>query len=195
MVQADLTFRDPSGGNFSAPWLTPRFSFEKYWRIILIHGFRNSEPAAIESYEKFKSYFLTANSLYAEKFFYLVWPGDQLGWNLSRYFTDNSETAGEVGRALGRYLHQLALHEGEVCRFVIVAHSLGCRLAAEMMQELYRLNPTACKRFQLFLMAGAFPEQDLLDRAALGAGLGEAGYVANFYSPDDSVLQTWFPIG
>lgn len=192
---ADLDFRHPEGGLYSEPSLTDNFSIEKSCRIILIHGFRNSRPKALESYDKFKSYFEMANSLYAHKVFSLLWPGDEIGWNVPKYFLDNAEKAGEAGRALGRLLHRIIAREEHGCRFVIVAHSLGCRLSAEMMQELWRLDPSACKRFSLFLMAGALPESELAQSGALRSGLENASYVANFFSQQDGVLKKWFPVG
>jgi pimeloyl-ACP methyl ester carboxylesterase len=191
----DLTLRAPDGTPYSAPLASYRFYAERVCRIILIHGFRNSETDALETYQTFRSHLDGISPFLSNKLFYLVWPGDHFGGNPIRYFDDNVQNALEAGRTLARFMHDLIADQASPCQFIIIAHSLGCRLAAEMMRELHRRNPAACHEFKLFLMAGALPTGDVLTDQASGTGLGVAGYVANLFSPDDRVLRILFPLG
>jgi hypothetical protein len=58
-----------------------------------------------------------------------------------------------------------------------------------------RLNPAACSKLKLILMAGAVPTVDVENDALYGVALVSALHVANLYSPDDRVLRKWFPFG
>lgn len=194
-VQADLTLRAPDKTPYSVPYGLPRFYDEQDLRIILIHGFRNSESEAMESYERFRTYLASFDLYIATKLFSLVWPGDAFGMNPARYFDYNVQNALACGLALANFLDGRIAREGPRCQFIIIAHSLGCRLTAEMMKELSRLNPSACSRFKLIFMAGAVPVGDVQNNSKYGASLAAAGYVANFFSPDDEVLSGWFPLG
>jgi hypothetical protein len=194
-VPPDITLRAPDGTPYSAPLGSSRFYFENGRRVILIHGFRNSESEALETYELFQSYLASFGPQLSFQIYSLVWPGDYFGGNPIRYFDDNVQNALACGKTLGRFLHDLIVRQTADREFVIVAHSLGCRVTAEMMQELYRLNPNACSRFTLVLMAGAVPVSDIQDNASYGTSLAAVGYVANLFSPADKVLRWLFPPG
>lgn len=195
MVQPHIDFRGDDKELYAEPMVHPRFSREHYCRIILVHGFNNSRQDALESFEKFKLAFSALNRFYAEKIFYLIWPGDLRGLNPATFFSKNVDNALAAGRSLGRYLDAEVRSGPRNCSYILVAHSLGCRLVAEMMAELHRLNPEACKDFGLLLMAGAVPVSDVGNPQPYRDGLAAARFIANMHSPDDKVLGRWFGLG
>jgi pimeloyl-ACP methyl ester carboxylesterase len=198
-IQPDITLRSPYGTPYREPLSTKRFMYERRWRIILVHGFRNSERDALESYGVFHSNLSALSALFARHLFYLVWPGDVLRkLKPHRYFVDNVRNAREAGKILAKFLNEIITDEAEAesdCEFIIVAHSLGCWLTAEMMAELHRLDPSVCRNFKLILMAGALPTVDVENHQLYGAGLASALHVSNLYSSDDTVLRDRFPVG
>jgi len=116
--------------------------------------------------------------------------------NPTRYFAANVQTALDGGRIVAKFLNEIMTSEiEESCQYIIVAHSLGCWLAAEMMAEMRRLNAPACNKLKLILMAGAVPTVDVENDNLYGGALVSALNVSNLYSPDDRVLRWLFPIG
>lgn len=192
-LRPDISFRVHGGGIPEKPELTSRFLLERTCRIILIHGLQNSQSAAIETYERFQAAFSGYGGYLAHKLFYLVWPGDEFG--LTGYFDKNSKNAFDSGAHLAECLDTLLRNEDSQCEFVIIAHSLGCRLTASMMAELQKINAPLCHRFKLFLMAGAVPQDEVSDVTIFQKGMAASGFTANLYSPDDNVLGYLFPLG
>jgi hypothetical protein len=84
-LQPDITLRDLDGTLYNEPLGTNRFMLERHWRIILIHGFRNSQSEALQSYEHFRSNLYSYSGFFANQLFYLVWPGDVLPFNPLRF--------------------------------------------------------------------------------------------------------------
>lgn len=192
----DISVRPSNGARiYEDPVATSRFAYEGVCRIILIHGFRNSEADALEAYKNFKDYFSTYASAFSDKVFSFVWPGDHFGLNPLRYFDYNTQNSLEAGRVLGSYLREMATRYTPNCQFIIVAHSLGCRLTASMLREIYQLDPSLCKRFKIVLMAGAIPCEDVADRNTFRAPFEATSYTANLYSNSDGILRLFFPAG
>lgn len=192
----DISVRPSSGaGIWETALASPRFFLERVCRIILIHGFRNSEPEAMESYNLFKFYFSRYAGIFSDKVFSFVWPGDHFGANPLRYFDYNAQNSLEAGAVLGRYLVEIISKYNLDSQFIIVAHSLGCRLTAAMIHEVHRLDPDICKRFKIVLMAGAVPVDDVADPKVFRTSLEAVGYTANLYSSSDQILRLLFPTG
>jgi pimeloyl-ACP methyl ester carboxylesterase len=194
----DIQLRGPDGTLYSEPLPTERFIDEKLSRILLIHGFRNTEGDAFQSYKDFYATLSRYSAFFAEHLFYVIWPGDIFPWNPTHYFAENVQNALVAGQILARYLHKRTIKEaaqGIDCELIVVAHSLGCRLASEMMAELRRMNSIVCNKLKLVLMAGAVATIDVENKDVYGSALLSAKYVATLYSPDDKVLGRLFPIG
>lgn len=195
MTQPHLDFRGDSKELYSEPMVHPAFLRERRCRIILIHGFNNSRQQAISSFSQFKRTYAALDRFYSDNIFFLIWPGDHISVNPSFFFSKNVDIAIATGKSLGRYLDEVIRNSTQECRYVLIAHSLGCRVVAEMMDELRRINPDACRQFSLLLMAGAVPAGDFLDPSSLRESLKAARSVANLYSPDDGVLRNFFGLG
>jgi Alpha/beta hydrolase of unknown function (DUF900) len=194
----DVILRSQDNSTYDEPAYSFEFMNEMNWRIIVIHGFRNSERDAMATYQRFYSELLECHSFFQNKVFFLVWPGDSLGWDVTRYFDDNVQNSLNAGIALAEGLNRVIARDtahNVRCAYVIVAHSLGCRLTAQMMQHLHSLNPAACKLFKLFLMAGAVPKDDVQNPNVFATGLSAAEYRANLYSPEDGTLRRLFRLG
>jgi hypothetical protein len=195
----DIQLRGPDGALYNSPLASDRFMSEKLWRIILIHGFRNSERDALESYNRFRDTLSKYSTFFATHLFYVVWPGDAFSWTTPQnYFSENVQTALAGARILARYLNKILTREskeGTNCEWIIVSHSLGCRLTTEIIAELRRINSESCNKLRLVLMAGAVATIDVEDNDVYGTALLSAKYIANLYSPEDKTLRKWFPIG
>jgi hypothetical protein len=100
----------------------------------------------------------------------------------------------EAGVVLGRYLVDVASKQ-RACKFIIVAHSLGCRLTAAMIREIHRIDRNLCKRFRIVLMAGAVPCDDVADPSLFRTSLEAVESTANLYSNNDNILRLLFPLG
>jgi Alpha/beta hydrolase of unknown function (DUF900) len=190
-----VTLKSSEGAAYTVPLSSPWFTAEKRCRIILVHGYNNSEPEALESYERFRAFCAEYSIYHADRLFYLIWPGDHFE-NLMQWFDHNTQNAQVSGRNLGSFLEQLiSRFQEQDCQFVIIAHSLGCRLTAEMISELHRRNRNLCKQFKLFLMAGAVRSDDIEGGSNFGEAFAATDYIVNLYSPDDHVLHRYFPWG
>jgi hypothetical protein len=195
----DIQLRGPDGTLYNEPLASDRFTSEKLWRIILIHGFRNSEREAFESYNNFRATLSEYSAFFATHLFYIVWPGDAFPWTAPQnYFSENVQTALAAARILAKYLDKIVAREareGINCEWIIVSHSLGCRLTSEMIAELRRMKSETSNKLKLVLMAGAVATIDVEDNNLYGAALLSTKYTANLYSPDDRTLRKLFPIG
>jgi len=190
-----VTLKSSEGSVYTEPLPSWSFFTENQYRIILIHGYNNSETDAFESYERFRKVCSKYSAYHADRVFYLIWSGDQFN-NLVKWFDDNTKNALESGRNLGIFLERIISGpRDQNCQFVIVAHSLGCRLTAELIGELYKRNRSFCGQFKLFLMAGAVRSDDILGGNRFGEAFAAAGSVVNLHSPDDSVLSGAFRWG
>jgi hypothetical protein len=190
-----ITLKSSEGAVYTVPLCSPSFGAEKQCRIILIHGYNNSESQALESYERFHSFFSEHSVYHADRMFYLIWTGDYFE-NLMQWFDHNTKNAMECGQNLAAFLDRLisSYHE-QGCQFVIIAHSLGCRLTAEMISGLHKINQGLCGQFKLFLMAGAVRSDDIVDGSKFGEAFAATDCTVNLYSPDDHVLRRYFPLG
>ena len=190
-----VTLRSSDGVVYTDPLRTGLFDAESQYRIMLIHGFKNSEADAYASYERFRSTLAKLDDFLAQKLFYVVWRGDEYA-NLQQWFSKNVDNAAQSGKNLARLLRSLmTTPAGRRCQLVIVAHSLGCWLTAETIKELHRTDPDLCRSFKLFLMAGAVRSTDVDDVALFGAPLAATSSVINMYSPKDGVLHYLFRSG
>ena len=190
-----VTLKSSEGAVFTEPLPSWLFSQEKQCRIILVHGYNNSESEAFESYERFRAFCSEYSGYHAAKVFYLIWSGDEFN-NLLKWFDDNTRNAQVSGRNLGSFLARvISSPSDQNCQFVIIAHSLGCRLSAEMLKELHKINQNLPNQFKLFLMAGAVRSDDIDAGSNFGQAFETADCVVNFYSPNDHVLKRYFPLG
>jgi pimeloyl-ACP methyl ester carboxylesterase len=159
--------------------------------VILIHGFNNSEAAAQRSFALFRSHI--SSSIRREELWEFHWPGDHSDKWISRAtYAVRVALAPGVGAALARFLTDRPSHQ----RVVLIAHSLGCRVALEAALEIKALQPANPdhRLDEVFLLAAAVPAP-LCDTRNGRFPAPVSGREHAFYSPNDKVLRRWFKPG
>jgi hypothetical protein len=162
--------------------------------VILIHGYQNSQRKAEGSFESFRRNVERYLSGGFGAVWEFHWPGDDENWFISVAGYSNSvHRARSAGALLAS--HWLAFRRPWQS-VVIVAHSLGCRVALEAVREV--LDPvtryTGPSIEVLCLLAAAVPTS----LCATGESFGEAYDGAHehvFCSASDRVLQWSFGPG
>jgi len=195
-MDADLTLRrdSRSGGIRRRPTATNKFHYQRLRRIILIHGFNSAEDSALEGYDKFKTYSTIINQSFGDQMVTLAWPGDRWVLNPVSYYRTNIESAKECARALAEFIVERNSHEEVPCEYVLIAHSLGCRLVVLLLEELSKRN-APLKQFKIFLMAAAIPVGLLAQNSSAWQAVGSVAMSAVLHSPNDGILQTVFRAG
>jgi esterase/lipase superfamily enzyme len=167
-------------------WLQGRRRF-----VLLIHGYNNSEDDARTSYSRV---FLRTLSDVA----YFFWPGDARGGRLASAasYPFQIRSARDSAQRLFTYLSGLFGPAGTPATIDLVAHSLGCRLVAELLHEFLGGTPGAGPRLgTVVLMAAAVPVDLLEAGQPLCRAMRRAQRAAMFHSLADSVLRDYFPPG
>ena len=157
--------------------------------VLLIHGYNNSEAKASRAFEKFRRNL--NNAIPREELWEVHWPGDLPGLfeSLATYPV-RVPVAMMAGEALERFL---ATHTS-ARSVVIVAHSLGCRVALETAFRIARDPAYRGPQLEhVFLMAAAVPTA-LCDQPNKRFPIPVARAAEHvFYSPRDIVLAAGFP--
>lgn len=167
--------------------------------VVLIHGFNNHYGEAGTAYYGFRlrQYERASPQLLPpdlEKILAdLFWPGDT-AWGLFDLldflvYPTAVDTAKSAARPLAEHLRSMP--NLRIVHFV--AHSLGCRVALETIDNLRREGgPTVGK---ICLMAAAVPVFKVQSGGTLAAAMEHATEVRILYSSDDTVLRYAFPPG
>ena len=204
---ARLSFRQrPEGGD-----VQPVPSEQEYIELtrrrhllLLIHGYNNTLKDGEEAYRAFEARQRELAALDDDtpvaggRLIRIFWPGDA-DWGVVSplFYPWSIERARRTAAALAATLARAARESGHK-QVDIVAHSMGCRLALELLKQLRGKNDIAVGR--VVLMAGAVPtfmlepkpdKQKLRD--AIAAALTDAGL--SLYSTNDKVLAYAFPLG
>jgi pimeloyl-ACP methyl ester carboxylesterase len=200
-----LNFRysDFNGSPRSEPETTPeaRNALQTAHRcVVFIHGFANSPGAAEPKYRLKMAQLQAAFSGGVgpderTEYFALFWPGShRLIGEDQATFAVRVPAASATGTHLALALIDLRT-AGEV---VLVAHSLGCRVALACLEQLSSRQangwpvPTVSAAV---LMAGAVPVAECeIGPEVFGRRFGGTYYV-NIYSLADGTLKKFFPIG
>jgi len=130
--------------------------------VILIHGYQNSEDKAGGSYKKFRK-LVRSVALGGERgagaIWEFHWPGNHTLWPVSVFgYPVRIGAARIAGDLLARrWLADRGSHQS----VVLVAHSLGCRVALEtvwaILDEQQRGNYDGARIEAVFLLAAAVP--------------------------------------
>lgn len=171
--------------------------------IVFIHGFATNPHAARRSYISFASRMLAAlgSSRWpvSTELAAVHWPGDDPNKILNKLtFSSRPGEASNSGRALS-----LIQFDGAVEEVVIVAHSLGCRVALEYMRHLYSegrqpgrsRKPRRPRVIVSLLMAAAVPTDQCLDAGLFPRDSRSPTREVVLYSKRDLVLKRAFPFG
>lgn len=191
----------PEGGNLlpdvrQTPPLDPCARSEA---VVLVHGFNNHYGEAGAAYYGFRlrQYQRATPKLVPpgleEILADLFWPGDA-AWGLFDLvdflvYPAAVGTARDAAPSLARHLRSMptlrAVH--------FVAHSLGCRVVLETIDNLRRNGGPVVGK--VCLMAAAVPVFKVQSGGDLADAMEHAGDVRILYSDDDAVLRYAFPPG
>jgi pimeloyl-ACP methyl ester carboxylesterase len=185
--------------------------------VLFVHGYNNDEAKAAKSYRAAKAKLVdVVGRARLDRVWTLFWPGyaEAVLPALRRRITPplrstdvpvtegaalgfllyalQVEKACKVGRALAEYLVDLATSD-PAREIVIVAHSLGCRVALEALAEI-AYTPAARQLRAVCLMAAAVAT-NTVDRGRLATGARAANRTYVLYSRRDTVLRWTFRSG
>lgn len=195
--------KKPVGGEVSAhPEVSDERALEQAQHLVLlIHGYNNDAADAQKAYDGFhaRQRDLGGGERYGigRTFVEVYWPGDAAWAILSFLFYMGSiRHAIQTAERLAAYL---AEHARDGARIDIVAHSMGCRLANELLLALKdRQPPPHIER--IVFMAGAVPtfmleQRDPPRRLRPPYDQVLCEGARSLYSGADSVLSFSFPAG
>ncbi len=170
--------------------------------VVLLHGYNNNQKEAEEAYQAFYevqlglAHLANGDDISPDRNFLKVfWPGDRWGVLGVAYYPWAIAMAETSARVLANVLVSISSGGLDV---EIVAHSLGCRLAFELMKQLNGRAGVTLTR--VALMAAAVPTfmlEDVANPNSLHNAYRDAGIVQSLslFSPADEVLTLAFPIG
>lgn len=162
--------------------------------VILIHGYNNDEYTAHQLWQRTHgalSGVLPRKYMKDVALFY--WTGDEkLPRSASAaFFPWQIRNAVDSGTHLADFLLHEAREEG--LRVVMIAHSLGGRVALAAASELRRRQPHQVELEGLLLMAAAVPEGLCRPGHAYGQRVGARETV--LFSTADTILRRFYPVG
>jgi len=173
--------------------------------VLLIHGYNNSEQDAEDAYAGFFTMQKSINELKEHRrladnrvFVEVYWPGDA-DWGLLSFafYMGSIDHAEKSAQFLANVLATLA-NDVAPLDIDIIGHSMGCRLAAELLGKLAHGVKVRVER--IALMAAAVPTFMLEQGGALRQPYDTQlsvipGRVKSLYSLSDGVLAIAFPVG
>lgn len=205
-LNARLSFRrDPHGGDVGPGQTTPTDALTRFDRVVLlIHGYNNDEPDAQIAYEGFDRLQRELGGIQEQqpvaggRIVEVYWPGDA-NWGVCSflYYMGSIAKALESARLLAEALRTAADARGFL-NVDMVAHSMGCRLALEVLKQL-ELVPNVRVGRMVFMAAAVATE--MLEPEPDAHGLRRAydhvlaDGAVSLYSRDDMVLAIAFPLG
>ncbi len=167
-----------------------------YQRIILVHGFNVDERAAAKNYEAFSKRLWREGSSVREseqccKFF---WPGNEAGaFQSALSYSRQIAKARECGVLFGDYLREY-LQKSQRTQIILICHSLGCRLVLEALKYITAVSPATASHIRLVVMMAAAVPASFIENRNFDVPI-YAKKTACLYSPKDSILRYFFPIG
>jgi esterase/lipase superfamily enzyme len=187
------------GGRVADRVNPPSFSLAHPRLVILVHGFNVSRKSGQDSYLAFGNLLekqgLRTLSVLGQVVGF-CWPGDvNLGIFSGLFYPTEMAPARSSAALLSNFLLRLRGPQGTPIQVVLVAHSLGNRLALELIQKILDQTNRSWGRIEgLCLMAAAVPVSMVQDIRRLGRA-AQATRTQTFFSKDDTVLQWAFPLG
>jgi len=169
--------------------------------ILLIHGYNTSKIDAGEGYDRFVENLAgigRAGTTIIPDVVEFYWPGD--AWSKVRSTLDYPEAlnrAAESARRLAEFvIHRPGAPPNDAVRYVLVAHSMGNRVALEFIGNMLQLaQPSGAVIRAACLMAAAVPVYMVENNGALRGAAASVEDTVAMYSPQDSVLECAFPVG
>jgi pimeloyl-ACP methyl ester carboxylesterase len=178
------------------PRVHPRLTDRRI--VLFIHGYNNNEDQATLSYRRMLSNLQQLDNFHPawlRNVYAVYWPGDFRNRFLSLpTYNWQIRRANEAGERLAALLDDW--QRGAQRELVIVAHSLGCRVALETLRQLRERGATHINVLACVLMAGAVQEDECADDTLFG--LPDVRILrreAVLHSRSDRILRFAFPIG
>jgi pimeloyl-ACP methyl ester carboxylesterase len=101
----------------------------------------------------------------------------------------------EVAEELAKFIGTLSGPGNTQIQITLVAHSLGCRVALEVLARLAQSNHARVSVAAVFLMAAAVPSGFVEEERCLDGGLSLAGKTYTLFSSQDEALGFVFRAG
>jgi pimeloyl-ACP methyl ester carboxylesterase len=167
--------------------------------VVLMHGYNVNKQGAQAGYSAFTSllekYGIPPLSTYGQIVGF-CWPGDvNLGIFSGLAYPTEMGAVRESAALLADFLTKLKGPQGLPIQVIIVAHSLGNRLALQMIGNLLQQSNRLWGRIEGFcLMAAAVSVSMVEDMNKFGAA-AQASKTRVLFSKDDTVLHWAFPPG
>lgn len=167
--------------------------------VVLIHGYANSQAVASGSFQacidNLQRLPAPANSDIPSPIFKFYWPGDtQIRVFSELSYPTEITPAVESGQRLAEFLGTLVGPNGGPIEVHLIAHSLGNRVALEMLKAFDATNPNMVFR-SISMMAAAVP----VSKVSNGGDLWNTWTIVKrsqaLCSISDQVLHLAFPIG
>ena len=167
--------------------------------VLLIHGYNVNRVGAEKGFTTFamllSKYGVTEISTFGQLVGFL-WPGDEnIRFMGSLFYPAKIGPARESGGLLAPFLTTLRGPAGSPIQVILVAHSLGNRVALELIKSILAQSNKTWGRIEgICLMAAAVPVRFVDTNGSL-ASAARAARSANFFSRSDNVLHWAFPPG
>lgn len=167
--------------------------------VVLVHGYNNSQQEAEGAYHAFRrrelphltpGQFATLGDALGDAF----WPGDADWGTVDKLDFLFYPTAVGVARTVAPAIATYLQSRKDVLEVHFIAHSLGCRVALEVI-DLLRTRADAPRIGKVCLMAAAVPCFMVGRRGHLHAALQAPLETRVLHSRHDPVLATAFPPG
>ena len=195
-VRAALTLRDVSAGRGESTSIgegvvvlhPPDFQCGPERFVLFVHGYNVSQEKARESYARFRWWLELFDT--PANVIELHWPGDRKWGRLAgACYPVKIETAKRCGVLLADWLAK----QPAGAQFVVVGHSLGCRLVLEAVAELRKTGHLG-RVSKVCLMAAAVPITHIAPHL-LGPQADDSTWWRILYSRGDWILKWTFPVG
>jgi hypothetical protein len=196
MLELNLRQRPVGGALLARVSTPPAVGFGHRRLILLLHGFNLSASAARNAYASFEHNFsetTPATRALLKDLVGILWPGDA-SWGLLSFasFPREIHPAVDSGTRLGASLGEVRGPGGGPVELFLVCHSLGNRVAMELLLSLAQHASAHVVVRGSCLMGAAVPVP------MVGARLSRAAALARtqtLYSAADWVLHWAFPLG
>jgi pimeloyl-ACP methyl ester carboxylesterase len=164
--------------------------------VLLIHGYNNDQAEASAAYNNFIAHLNKIININAN-LVGVYWPG--ANWEGPLYYMQALGQVEKIAPGFAQDLYQAA-QARKYLKIDIVTHSLGGRLAMELIKELLKIkagDPSLGGLVinRIVMMAGAVPVSYLQDINQMKPALAAFQATASLYSMQDTVLHWAFPAG
>lgn len=165
--------------------------------VLLIHGYNNYPKDARESYAQFLEKSGLSSSSGAGQVYGFLWPGDTRWGEVvsAASYPLEIKPAKKSANVLSEFLTQNPAPGGWPLEITLVCHSLGNRVALELIDKLIASSKNPVRIVATCLMAAAVPVRMVEDGENLNAPALATGRSLVLYSENDWVLHWAFPVG